>query len=104
MTCSHNHFRISDPFRLYTLDVFEYVLNDTMALYGAIPFIISNGNGNAMFIIFADVLKTTLDGSDGILWLNAAETFVDLFSTNPGRSVSFFSHMTALFKSARRHG
>lgn len=54
----------SDPFRLYNLDVFEYDLDVPMALYGAIPFIMSH-----------DAQKTV-----AMLWLNAAETFVDVSS------------------------
>ncbi len=30
----------SEPFRLYNLDVFEYELDEPMALYGAIPFLV----------------------------------------------------------------
>lgn len=29
----------AEPYRLYNLDVFEYELNERMALYGAVPFI-----------------------------------------------------------------
>lgn len=31
-----------DPYRLYNLDVFEYEIDNPMALYGAIPFIIAH--------------------------------------------------------------
>ena len=30
-------FRDTDPYRLYNLDVFEYEVNNPMALYGAVP-------------------------------------------------------------------
>lgn len=33
----------SEPYRLYNLDVFEYELDQTMALYGNIPLMISHG-------------------------------------------------------------
>lgn len=33
----------SEPYRLYNLDVFEYELNNGMALYGAIPVIYGHG-------------------------------------------------------------
>lgn len=33
----------SEPYRLYNLDVFEYELDVPMALYGAIPFMMSHG-------------------------------------------------------------
>jgi mannosyl-oligosaccharide alpha-1,3-glucosidase len=58
----------SDPYRLYNLDVFEYDLDTPMSLYGAIPFMYAHkheaGQGS---------------GSDvALLWLNAAETWVDV--------------------------
>ncbi|EGC33095.1 hypothetical protein DICPUDRAFT_49160 [Dictyostelium purpureum] len=51
-----------NPYRLYNLDVFEYEIDKTMALYGSVPLMISH-----------DTKKTT-----AIFWLNAAETFVDI--------------------------
>ncbi|XP_058812435.1 neutral alpha-glucosidase C-like [Topomyia yanbarensis] len=53
----------SDPYRLYTLDVFGYELESKMALYGAVPVIYGHG-------------KT---GCSGIYWQNSAETWVDVF-------------------------
>jgi hypothetical protein len=32
-----------DPYRLYNLDVFEYELNNGMALYGSVPVLIAHG-------------------------------------------------------------
>lgn len=54
----------SEPYRLYNLDVFEYELDEPMALYGAVPYITAH----------------TVDGkfTSGVMWLNAAETYVDL--------------------------
>lgn len=52
----------SEPYRLWNLDVFEYDLDVPMSLYGAVPFLIGH---NA---------RTTT----GVLWLNAAETYVDI--------------------------
>jgi len=54
------------PYRLYNLDVFEYEIDKTMALYGAVPLIISH-----------DTSKTV-----ALFWLNAAETFVDIEDVN----------------------
>uniref|UniRef100_A0A6A7FRA2 Glucosidase II subunit alpha n=2 Tax=Hirondellea gigas TaxID=1518452 RepID=A0A6A7FRA2_9CRUS len=51
-----------DPYRLYNLDVFEYELNNPMALYASIPFMISHSQ----------------HGSAGVFWHNAAETWVDV--------------------------
>jgi alpha 1,3-glucosidase len=39
-----NHPQYSQPYRLYNLDVFEYELQETMALYGNIPLMWSHGN------------------------------------------------------------
>ena len=52
-----------EPYRLYNLDVFEYELDETMALYGSIPFVVS---------------QSTETGSVGVFWFNPSETFVDV--------------------------
>ena len=49
-------------FRLFNLDVFEYELDDSAALYGGIPFVISRLIGSP--------------NSSGFLWLNPSDTFV----------------------------
>lgn len=51
-----------EPYRLYNLDVFQYELNTPMALYGSIPYLVG----------------TTPKRTTGVLWLNAAETWVDV--------------------------
>uniref|UniRef100_A0A8C7H2M6 Glucosidase II alpha subunit n=1 Tax=Oncorhynchus kisutch TaxID=8019 RepID=A0A8C7H2M6_ONCKI len=58
-----------DPYRLFNLDVFQYELFNPMALYGAIPVMLSHSAQRTM----------------GIFWLNAAETWVDI-SSNTGSS------------------
>jgi Glycosyl hydrolases family 31/Galactose mutarotase-like len=52
-----------EPYRLYNLDVFEYELDEPMALYGSIPLLISHSNKG-----------TTM----GFFWFNPTETFVDV--------------------------
>eukprot|EP01130_Rhizamoeba_saxonica_P014693 TRINITY_DN6435_c0_g1_i1.p1 TRINITY_DN6435_c0_g1~~TRINITY_DN6435_c0_g1_i1.p1 ORF type:complete len:943 (+),score=212.21 TRINITY_DN6435_c0_g1_i1:24-2831(+) len=52
----------SDPYRLYNLDVFEFDLDVPMSLYGSIPFMVSH----------------TVNTTSAILWLNAAETWIDI--------------------------
>ncbi len=52
----------SEPFRLYNLDVFEYELDEPMALYGSIPFVASH----------------TAKLSAGAFFFNPSETFVDV--------------------------
>lgn len=56
----------TEPYRLYNLDVFEYELDQTMALYGHIPLLLAHGlvNGKG---------RTT-----GVFWFNPSETFVDI--------------------------
>jgi len=53
----------SEPFRLYNLDVFEYELDETMALYGNVPLIVS---------------QSMATGTSGVFWFNPSETFVDV--------------------------
>jgi alpha 1,3-glucosidase len=52
----------TDPYRLYNLDVFEFEVWNPMALYGSIPFVVAVGDRQTV----------------GFLWLNAAETWVDV--------------------------
>lgn len=61
----------NDPYRLYNLDVFEYELDEPMALYGAVPFIVS---------------QSIQCGTLGIFWFNPTETFVDVEIQNQGTS------------------
>ncbi|CAM4534469.1 unnamed protein product [Leuciscus chuanchicus] len=61
----------SDPYRLYNLDVFQYELHNPMALYGAVPVLISHNTERTM----------------GIFWLNAAETWVDISSNTAGKTL-----------------
>jgi len=56
----------SQPYRLYNLDVFEYELDQTMALYGHIPFLVAHS-------VHAGKGRST-----GLFWFNPSETFVDI--------------------------
>lgn len=60
-----------EPYRMYNSDVFEYILDSPMTLYGSIPFMQAHRK----------------DSSVGVFWLNSAETWVDITkvkeSTNP---------------------
>jgi alpha 1,3-glucosidase len=51
-----------DPYRLYNADVFEYIMDSSMTLYGSIPFMQAHKK----------------DSTVGIFWLNAAETWIDV--------------------------
>lgn len=61
----------SEPYRLYNLDVFEYELDSTMALYGSVPVIYGHGPERTV----------------GVYWQNAAETWVDIYNTNTKENV-----------------
>lgn len=86
-TRGHKHGDYNEPYRLYNLDVFEYELNEPMALYGSIPLIIAH----------------TQDGkyTTGVLWVNAAETFVDITDNNNSNSGS--GVLSSLFGSSIHH-
>jgi alpha 1,3-glucosidase len=61
----------NEPYRMYNSDVFEYILDSPMTLYGSIPFMQAHRKGSSV----------------GVFWLNAAETWVDITkskdSSNP---------------------
>jgi mannosyl-oligosaccharide alpha-1,3-glucosidase len=52
----------TDPYRLYNADVFEYIMDSSMTLYGAIPFMQAHRK----------------DSTVGVFWMNAAETWIDI--------------------------
>jgi alpha 1,3-glucosidase len=52
----------SEPYRLYNLDVFEYDLDSTVALYGSIPFLHGHSSSH----------------SSGLFWANPTETWIDI--------------------------
>lgn len=57
--------RYTDPYRLMNTDVFEYEYDSPMALYGSAPVLHAQSKGSAV----------------SVLWLNAAETWVDVHKT-----------------------
>ena len=67
----------SDPYRLYNLDVFEYELDETMALYGNVPLVVSH---------------SVATGTTGVFWFNPTETFVDVMSdSDNGKTTHWMS-------------
>lgn len=52
----------SEPYRLYTLDVFEFELDSAAALYGSIPVMLGHRKGS----------------TSAVFWFNPTETFVDV--------------------------
>lgn len=63
--------RYNEPFRLYNLDVFEYELDNSMALYGAIP------------LMFAHGLVENKGRTTAVFWFNPSETFIDISEEAP---------------------
>ena len=59
----------SQPYRLYNLDVFEYELDNPMALYGSIPFMLAHGPNGA---------------TAGVYWNNPTETYIDIAKGTSG--------------------
>ncbi|CAG8540535.1 11107_t:CDS:10, partial [Funneliformis mosseae] len=59
-----------EPYRLYNLDVFEYELDNPMALYGSIPFMMAHRKGATV----------------AVLWLNSAETWIDVVKSKEDKS------------------
>ncbi|KAL7678070.1 hypothetical protein ACOME3_004297 [Neoechinorhynchus agilis] len=60
--------KLNDPYRLFNLDVFEYEVGSQAALYGSIPIIYAHRTSHN-----GDLPRTV-----GILWLNAAECWIDI--------------------------
>eukprot|EP00245_Coleochaete_scutata_P001915 TRINITY_DN1237_c0_g1_i1.p1 TRINITY_DN1237_c0_g1~~TRINITY_DN1237_c0_g1_i1.p1 ORF type:complete len:920 (+),score=153.19 TRINITY_DN1237_c0_g1_i1:85-2844(+) len=54
----------SEPYRLYNLDVFEYLADSPFGLYGSIPFMLSHSRSSGH--------------TAGFFWLNSAEMFIDV--------------------------
>ena len=62
-----------DPYRMYNLDVFEYDLDVPMALYGAVPLLVS---------------QSVATGTSAVFWWNPTETFVDIADDEKGDKTS----------------
>ncbi|XP_042493218.1 probable glucan 1,3-alpha-glucosidase [Macadamia integrifolia] len=56
----------SEPYRLFNLDVFEYLHDSPFGIYGSIPYMLSHGKSH---------------GTSGFFWLNAAEMQIDVLGT-----------------------
>ncbi|DAZ97242.1 TPA: hypothetical protein N0F65_010404 [Lagenidium giganteum] len=63
---------LTDPYRLYNLDVFEYELNEPMTLYGSIPVLVAPNPENTV----------------GVFWHNPSETFVDIETVSDSQKKS----------------
>lgn len=56
----------SEPYRLFNLDVFEYIHDSPFGIYGSIPFMLAHGKSR---------------GTSGFFWLNAAEMQIDVLKS-----------------------
>lgn len=56
----------SEPYRLFNLDVFEFLHDSPFGIYGSIPFMLSHGKTH---------------GTSGFFWLNAAEMQIDVLGS-----------------------
>lgn len=66
---------MGEPYRLYNLDVFEYLDSSPFGLYGSIPFIVAHKVGLTV----------------GMLWLNSAEMYVDVAKSAQGTATQFIA-------------
>jgi alpha 1,3-glucosidase len=57
----HDRSAGQDPYRLYNLDVFEYELDNKMALYGSIPFMISHAPQQSAGVFFHNSAEMWID-------------------------------------------
>eukprot|EP01128_Nolandella_sp_AFSM9_P009507 TRINITY_DN6107_c0_g1_i1.p1 TRINITY_DN6107_c0_g1~~TRINITY_DN6107_c0_g1_i1.p1 ORF type:complete len:978 (-),score=289.68 TRINITY_DN6107_c0_g1_i1:173-2851(-) len=76
-TDSDEDGKYSDPYRLYNLDVFEYELDQSMALYGHVPFMLAHSKNS----------------TTGVFYMNASEMWIDVKyrnSASGGILSSFF--------------
>lgn len=71
---------VSEPYRLYNLDVFEYLHESPFGLYGSIPYVVAHKPGRTC----------------GLLWLNAAEMYVDVEHYTKGTSTHWFAESGVL--------
>ncbi|KAG4090737.1 glycosyl hydrolases family 31-domain-containing protein [Neocallimastix lanati (nom. inval.)] len=65
---TRNGDEYTEPYRLYNLDVFEYIIDSPMAIYGAIPFMLAHKSNR----------------SAGILFVNSSEMWIDVEKNENG--------------------
>lgn len=71
---------LSEPYRLYNLDVFEHEADSPFGLYGSIPFLVAHKPGLSV----------------GAFWLNAAEMFVDVSKEGGSTSTNWVAESGVL--------
>ncbi|PVU96997.1 hypothetical protein BB561_000826 [Smittium simulii] len=74
----------SEPYRLYNLDVFEYLEDSPMALYGSVPLILSHSSQHTV----------------GLFSMNSAETWVDITKNQPSNILNLLNKVVNRSNSA----
>lgn len=75
---------LSEPFRLYNLDVYEYLSDSPFGLYGSIPFLLAHSAGGASQ---GGAPPRTV----GAFWLNSAEMYVDVTNSEASVDAHWFA-------------
>jgi len=70
----------SEPYRLYNLDVFEYLPESPFGLYGSIPMMVAHRK----------------DLTVGVFWLNSAEMFVDVMQSGGSMATQWIAESGVL--------
>lgn len=77
---THKVATLSDPYRLFNLDVFEYELDSPMALYGAIPIMLGHNP------------TARRHRTVGVFWNNPSETWVDVYARRTDDATGQLTH------------
>lgn len=82
-----------EPYRLYNLDVFEYELDNTMALYGHIPLMLAHSKVDSRSDSEGSSATRSGKGmTSGVFWFNPSETFIDISDGGSAASPHKESH------------
>jgi len=91
----------NEPYRLYNADVFEYELDETMALYGHIPFIVGHGTKATSGAFFFNPTETFVDihnkegNKQNTHWMSESG-IIDLFLFSSASTTNFYSKYASL--------
>jgi alpha 1,3-glucosidase len=91
----------NEPYRMYTLDVFEYELDTPMALYGGIPMLISHNPTQTVAVFWNNPTETFIDiskesGSTGSHWISESGVvdLMFLIGPKPAQVFAQMAHLT----------
>ncbi|KAK2945040.1 putative Neutral alpha-glucosidase AB [Blattamonas nauphoetae] len=77
----------ADPIRLFNSDVFQYEVNSTFPVYGTIPLLLSMPQKRAN----RDTESGSFFTPTAVLWMNAADTYVDIHNEDHTSHARFIS-------------